>query len=46
MLDAIISNVRIIDGTGGPAYKGGVGIKDGNEFAGRYPGRVLKRSGK
>ena len=29
MLDYLIKNVRIIDGTGGPSYMGSVGIRDG-----------------
>lgn len=29
MLDILIKNARIIDGTGNPWYRGNVGIKDG-----------------
>ena len=29
MLDLIITNARIIDGTGAPAYEGAIGVKDG-----------------
>ncbi len=29
MLDVVIKNARIVDGTGAPAYNGSVGIKDG-----------------
>ena len=29
MLDVVITNAQIVDGTGAPAYSGSVGIKDG-----------------
>lgn len=29
MLDLLIQNARIIDGTGAPSYKGSIGVKDG-----------------
>ena len=42
MYDLIIKNVRIIDGTGAPWYRGSVAVKDG-KIAGHFNGETLPK---